>query len=247
MPRFDPNSRFSDCWSSVGNVTFFHRDGVCFWKKKPVCEFTGTPGQMEQLELHRRALMAWKTLDHDVQLKWNAYAASAPSHRPPFDSTAHITGHNLFVSAYHGFAQLGEERVPEPQAFEDFPVFFAEFSSVEAVGESDLILYMHVLLGDTLEPERYRLMTKIQFTSPGRGRQPGYMRSHIASANCLGNDCIVQVPVSDYASKWELDLNSYQIHMRYLLIDTVTGYRSQCRRISFLMGLEMRGESSGIL
>ena len=237
MPRFDPNSHFSDCWSSVGNVTFFHRDGVCFWKKKPVCGFTGTPGQMEQLELHRRASMARKTSDHDAQLKWNAYAASAPSHRPPFDSTAHITGHNLFVSAYHGFAQLGEERVPEPQAFEDFPVFFAEFSSVEAVGESDLILNMHVVLGDTLEPERYRLMTKIQFPSPGRGRQPGLMRSHIASENCTGDDCIVRVPVPDYVRKWGLDLSSYQVHMRLLLVDTKTGYRSQDMNTSF--GIEL--------
>lgn len=155
---------------------------------------------------------------------------------PPYDDKGKISGFNLFVSGYHGFAQLGDEHAPVPQAFEDFPVFFTEFSSVEAVGELDLIINMHVILGDTLEPERYRLMTRIQFTSPGRGRQPGYMRSHIASVNCSGNDCIVQVPVSDYASKWELDLNSYQVHMRYLLIDSKTGYRSQFKKISFLIG-----------
>ena len=78
-------------------------------------------------------------------------------------------------------------------------------------------------------------MTKIQFPSPGRGRQPGLMRSHIASENCTGDDCIVRVPVPDYVRKWGLDLSSYQVHMRYLLVDARTGYRSQHRSISFLM------------
>ena len=235
MPRYEPNSRFSDCWASAGDVTFYHRDGVCFWRKRACPEFPGTPAQLDQAEIHHRAIESWKGLEHPVQENWNALAVPVVSHKPPYDDKGKISGFNLFVSGYHGFAQLGDEHIPVPQPFEDFPVFFAEFSSVEAVGESDLILNMHVILGDTLEPERYRLMTRIQFTSPGRGRQPGYMRSHIASANCSGNDCIVQVPVSDYASKWELDLNSYQVHMRYLLIDSKTGYRSQFKKISFLI------------
>jgi hypothetical protein len=122
MPRYEPNSGFSDCWSSVGDVTFYHKDGVCYWKKKPVCEYPGTPGQLRHLDLHRRALAAWRELDHEVQLRWNAYAISAPSHKPPFDGSTHLTGNNLFVSAYHGFAQLGDEHVPEPAPWEDFPV-----------------------------------------------------------------------------------------------------------------------------
>lgn len=235
MPRYIPNAQISDCWASAGDVTFFHRDGICYWKKKAVCEFKGTPGQLDQAELHHRALEAWRGLDHETQLLWSEYAATVESHRPPFDSSSHISGHNLFVSAYHGFAQLGDEHVPSPASCESFPVFFAEFSSVEAVGDLDLILNMHVILGATLEPERYRLMTKIQLTNPGQGRQPGFMRSHIASENCTGNDCIVQVPVSDYKSKWGLDLHSYQVHMRYLLIDSGTGYRCNFKKLSFVI------------
>ena len=48
MPKYLPNTRFSDCWGSAGDVTFYHRDGVCFWRKRACPEFPGTVLQMEQ-------------------------------------------------------------------------------------------------------------------------------------------------------------------------------------------------------
>ena len=180
MPRYEPNSRFSDCWSSVGDTTFFHIDGVCYWKKKPVCEFAGTPGQMEQLELHRRALAAWQTLDHDVQLQWNAFGAMAPSHKPPFDGSTHITGHNLFVSAYHGFAQLGDEHVPEPAPWEDFPVLHLKFSSAVVIDASDLQMTFRASLPECSEPPRYRVVAKLLMTEPGHTRTGGFYRTFLA-------------------------------------------------------------------
>lgn len=77
-------------------------------------------------------------------------------------------------------------------------------------------------------------MTRLQFTYPGMGRNAGYLRRHIAAGNCTSSGCIVQVPVSDYRQKWNLDLPQYQIHCRYLLIDTLIGYRSNFRKTSFL-------------
>lgn len=235
MPKYEPNSRFSDCWASAGDVTFFHRDGVCYWRRRACPEFPGTPGQLDQAEIHHRAIKAWRGLEHPVQENWNTLAVPVVSHKPPFDDKGKISGYNLFVSAYHGFAQLGQEHVPTPCAFEQFPVFHGEFASAEKVGESDLILRIRVRLEETDEPQRYRLMTRLQFTSPGKGRQPGYLRSHIASSNCTDSDCIVEVPVADYVSKWGLDLPSYQVHIRYLLIDSITGYRSQFKKKSFLI------------
>ena len=241
MPRYYPNSRFSDCWSSAGNVTFFHRDGVCFWKKRANPDFPGTPDQLDQLQVHHRAINAWKRLGHDTQTEWNRLAVPVVSHRPPFDGKGRISGYNLFVSAYHGFAQLGDEHVPEPQPFRDFPVFVAEYSGIGTVHQehdtpSDIILKFRVLMPECQEPTRYRLMTRLQFTYPGMGRQPGYLRSHIAAGNCTSSDCIVEVPVTDYVRKWNLSpsLNLYQVHCRYLLIDTLTGYRCNYRRTSFL-------------
>ncbi len=233
MPKYEPNSRFSDCWASAGDVTFYYRDGVCFWKKRSCPVFPGTPSQLDQLEVHHRALESWKSLDHDTQLQWNLLAKPVVSHKPPFDGKGGISGFNLFVSAYHGFAQLGDEHIPIPAAFEIFPGFVAEFSEVEAASSSDLVLRFRVMLPECLEPIRYRLMTRLQFTSPGRGRQPGYLRSHIAVDNCTSSDCIVEVPVADYVRKWDLDLPEYQVHCRYLLIDSNTGYRCNFKKISF--------------
>lgn len=233
MPKYDPNANFSDCWASAGDVTFYHRDGVCFWKKRSCPIFPGTPGQLDQLEIHHRALNAWRELPHDVQLRWNALAGPVVSHRPPFDEKGRISGYNLFVSAYHGFAQLGDEHIPLPAAFEKFPVFVAAYSGVEAASPSDLVLKFRVMLPECHNPERYRLMTRLQFTNPGRGRQPGYLRSHIAVDNCTSSDCAVEVPVADYIRKWDLELLEYQVHCRYLLIDTKTGYRCNFKKISF--------------
>ena len=74
MPKYFPNTRFSDCWSSMGNITFYHRDGQCYYKKKPAYKFPGTPLQLLKVNLHQRALAAWRTLDHKIQLQWNDYA-----------------------------------------------------------------------------------------------------------------------------------------------------------------------------
>ncbi len=121
MPRFTPSVLISDCWGSVGDLTFYHVDGRCYFKKKNQCEFPGTDAQNSQLDVHRRALAAWRTLEHSVQLTWNALAEPVISHKPPFDNTAHISGQNLFISAYHGFYTLGDEHVPYPQAWQKFP------------------------------------------------------------------------------------------------------------------------------
>ena len=237
MPRYEPNSRFSDCWSSVGDVTFYHRGGVCYWKKKPVCEYPGTPGQLKHLELHRRALAAWKTLDHDVQLQWNAFGTMAPSHKPPFDGSTHITGHNLFVSAYHGFAQLGEEHIPEPATWEDFPVVHLEFRKGVAIDEKDLQMTFRCLLPECEQPQRYRVVLKLQLTEPGRGRNDGFLRTFLALSNCTSTDSDVRFIIPDFRNLWPVSGPSYQVHCRYLLIDTQTGYRNIFRKTSFLMNL----------
>ena len=236
MPKYNPNTRFSDCWSSVGEVTFYHRDGVCYWKKRAHPEFPGTMGQMEAQSVHLRALQAWRTLSPAVQEQWNTLSVEVPSHRPPFRKDHHITGHNLFVSAYHGFAQLGNEHIPVPQAFDSFPVFTCEYSSSLVMGE-DLLLRFRVRLYDNVVPSRYRLAVRLQLTRPGAGRQPGYLRSFIAQENCTSSDCIVDVIIPGFKDIWDLDLDSYQVHCRHLLLDAITGYRCNFKKSSFLMDL----------
>ena len=144
MPKFAPSILISDCWGSVGDLTFYHQNGQTFYKKKARYAFKGTAAQLDQADVHKRALQAWRELEHSVQLTWNAYARPVISHRPPFDYTTHISGHNLFVSAYHGFATLGNEQVPEPKPWEEFPVYALEFHSAELAGKKDLLLRFRV-------------------------------------------------------------------------------------------------------
>lgn len=186
MPKFTPSVLISDCWGSVGDLTFYHVDGRCYYKKKSQCEFPGTDAQNSQLDVHHRALAAWRTLEHSVQLTWNALAEPVISHKPPFDNTAHISGQNLFVSAYHGFYTLGDEHVPYPQAWQKFPVHSLDFEDA-AVDDSD-----------------------------------------------DGRVCIV---VDDFRRRWDLDLDEYQVHGRYVLLDRQTGYRNIPREFSFSMKL----------
>jgi len=237
MPRYNPNIRFSDCWSSVGDVTFYHRNGVCYWKKRAHPEFPGTLGQLEAQSVHLRALQAWRSLSPLVQEQWNMLSLTVCSHRPPFRKDHHITGHNLFVSAYHGFAQLGHEHVPSPRAFEELPVFTVDYSSASVIDGEDLSIKLRTQLERNAVPNRYRVAVRIQLTTPGSGRRPGYLRSFVAEENCTGRDCIVEVRVPGYKNIWDLDLRTYQVHMRYFLIDAETGYRNIFRKKSFLMEL----------
>ena len=245
MPKYIPNSGFSDCWASVGNITFYHRNGQCYFRKKSVCKFTQTAGQIAVSEIHRRALAAWRMLDHDVQLRWNEYAKVVPSHRPPFDGTSHITGHNLFVSAYYGFAQLGNEHIPEPMEWRPFPVVHIELvSAVEADDGDTLRINFKVLMEDGRDAGRYRLHLRMQLTSPGAGVRPGLMRTFIAEENVASNDGYeASVLVEDYKTIWGLSLQEYQVYCRYSLIDTISGYRNCYEKISFLLSVGVGNNS----
>ena len=231
MPESRPNTRFSDCWSSVGDVTFYHRNGRCFWRSKSKCRFKGTAEQMRTAEVHSRALAAWRELPHSVQLRWNEYAREVPSHRPPFDGRRHITGHNLFVSAYHGFAQMGNEHVPEPVKWQPFPVFAMEYARCESATGDSLKLRFRLSLPDAESPERYRVLAKVQVGKPGCGKDSSKMRNVLSESV----PCDEVSEVTFFVSSAEIYAPPFQIHMRYLLLDTKTGYRSQYVALSTLV------------
>lgn len=230
MPKYNPNSRFSDCWASMGNITFYHRDGQCYFRKKAVCDYPGTSGQTIVADVHRRALAAWRTLDRETQLLWGEYAEDVPSSRPPFDKTSHITGHNLFVSAYHGFAQLGNEHIPVPMRRSPFPDITVEIVCASDDGTGDLDLNVSVMCGQVMEAGRYRLAMKLQLTLPASGCNPGLMRNVIALENCSGDDSMVSFHIPEYCDVWNVKSNECAIFYRYFLIDTKTGFRGNIQR-----------------
>lgn len=230
MPKFHPTALIEDCWSSIGNITFFHRDGKCYYKRKPYTVFRGTAAQLVQAQVHHRAIIAWQHLPHAVQLQWNHYARSVPSHRPPYDNNHHISGYNLFVSAYHGFAQLGNEHVPVPQSFPQFPSSALELQQI-IPGTGIATLRCHLILTDTVHPERWHLTAKILLTAPGVGFNPGLMRTYAptsVSPVTIGPTTSTRAVTFTVTAPTQTEC---QAHIKFLLIDNITGYRNNLQKI----------------
>ena len=227
MPKYIPNSRFTDCYASVGNITFYHRDGECFFRTKAKPVFPGTAGQQVQLSIHQRGLQEWRNLSHDEQLEWNALARTVRSKRPPFNTSSHIRGYNLFMSAYHGLACIGDERIPEPQPIPDFPVIHLKHSSSIVINESDMQISFRIT--DAPIPETMRIIGKLQLTAPGYSAHRGKFRNHIGAVTSTGH---VTFTVPDFRTICGVELQEYQVHMRYFLIDADSGHRSRESNLS---------------
>jgi len=105
---------FEDCYGSVGDLTFYHRDGKCYYRKRSAPVFPGTLLQMEHQEVHLRALAAWRELPWDTQKLWNKYA------------------------------RLGDEHVPDPMPWEGFPPYALQSISGVTVEEDVLMLDFNV-------------------------------------------------------------------------------------------------------
>lgn len=222
----------SDAYGSAGSVTFYHRNGRCYTRRRVKASYPGTPAQLEHLAIHRRAMAAWASLDHDTQLKWIEYETTAEPHRPPFDHKAHISGNNLFVSAYHGFALMGDEHTPAPQPFQ-MPPFVVTFD--RAVVENDVLqltVDAHVSPDDN--PERFRLYSRLRLTSPGKGYGVRGMKGYLAAGDCSGR---LTITIPRYTEIWNLTEERFQIQAMSILLDSETGFRSQYQRVSAQLSL----------
>ena len=237
MVRFRPNILVSDVFGSAGDVTARHVEGETFLVKRSSVRFPGSPAQLEHLEVHRRALAAWREVPHSVQEVWNEYSRDVEPHRPPFDHSSWISGQNLFVSAYHGFHTLGQEHRPEPVRFEPFPGFALSVVSAVVEGE-DLVLRLSVAGLEYVEASRYWLYGRVQLVEAGRGlssRVP--WKSVLASEPC--SVLPVEVVLPEYRSVWPAvdGASVFGVNMRFVLLDAVTGYRSQKHRKSCVVEL----------
>ena len=232
MPRFYPSILISDAYGSVGEVTFYHRNGKCYYRKRSHSRYPGTSAQTSALDVHRRALAAWREVPHQTQQVWNRLAEDVEPHRPPFDHLAHITGQNLFVSAYHGFATLGNEHMPSAVPFESCPPFAVSLSAGVKMNGA-LVIPARVETGGCAEASRYRLLAKIQLTAPGRCRHLGLLRNFLAEGDCSAG--VVSIVIPGYVERWGFELEQYQVYARFVLLDTVTGYRSQYQEGAFII------------
>lgn len=233
MPRFTPSILISDCWGSFGDLTFFHVDGKCYYKNKPRGSFAGTAVQQSALDVHRRALAAWREIPHETQKVWNTLAEPVISHQPPFDGTAHISGQNLFVSAYHGFATLGDEHCPTPKPYEPFPPHSVAFLDASRSDATSLLLRFNTFFPDGVDGGRYQILMKVQLAKAGGGKKPGLMRNFLAVAPCSNGEGTACILIDDFIARWGLNLDEYQAHCQYVLLDRETGYRNNLAPLSF--------------
>lgn len=233
MPLYRPSILLSDAYGSAGSVTFYHRNGRCYTRRRVKASYPGTPAQLEHLAIHRRAMAAWASLDSDTQLKWIGYETTAEPHRPPFDHKAHISGNNLFVSAYHGFALMGNEHMPAPAPFKKLPPFAVSFQSA-IIKDEVLRILAKTTIGQQDCQERYRIYARLSISAPGTGFSVRGMRGFLAEGNISG---IVIFTIPGYQNLWNAELPECQIHSKCILLDEETGYRSQYQRHSAIIPL----------
>ena len=74
---------------------------------------------------------------------------------------------------------------------------------------------------------------KVQLAEPGKGCHPGLMRNFLADGYCSDDAVFIVIP--GYRDIWGFELGQYQVHIRFILLDIVTGYRSQYQQNSFLI------------
>ena len=226
MPLYRPSILLSDAYGSAGSVTFYHRNGRCYTRKRVKASYPGTPAQLEHLAIHRRAMAAWASLDRDIQLKWIEYETTAEPHRPPFDHKAYISGNNLFVSAYHGFALIGDEHTPEPQPFHMPPPFLVSFEAA-SVEDGALLLTVDTHVSPDANPERYRLYARLRLTYPGKGYGVRGMKGFLAVGDCSR---LMTIRIPEYTEIWNLTEERFKIQAMCILLDSETGFRSQYQR-----------------
>ena len=99
--------------------------------------------------------------------------------------------------------------------------------------DGTLVILARVELPHCPEASRYRLLVKIQLTAPGRCRHLGLLRNFLAEGDCAAG--VVSVVIPGYAQRWGFELDQYQVYARFILLDSVIGYRSQFQEYATIL------------
>ena len=94
-------------------------------------------------------------------------------------------------------------------------------------------VHFRLTICGTGEPGRYRVLGKYQLGEPGCGRNPGLMRNCLSMSAPAGECSVIEFALPDSVPALEMK----QLHLRYLLLDTKTGYRSQSHSLAAIMTL----------
>ena len=93
---------------------------------------------------------------------------------------------------------------------------------------------MKILRRDRVESVINILLSQAhKLTAPGRCRHLGYLRNFLAKGDCAAG--VVSIVIPRYVERWGFELEQYQVYARFVLLDSVTGYRSQYHEYSALL------------
>ena len=100
-------------------------------------------------------------------------------------------------------------------------------------GNESLVIPTVVTMAEGLDAGRYRLLAKLQLAESGKGRHPGLLKNYLADANC--DAAQIRVTVPGYTEQVGFELEQIQVYARFVLLDCVTGYRSQAQENAFVI------------
>ena len=123
----------------------------------------------------------------------------------------------------------------------------------ETVNTSDLRIALKLSMPEVDDPTRFALLCKVQLTEAGKGCNPGRMRNFLAEdvtetvPAVMSTEAVpelsktlevktVAVTIPDYRTFSGTVQDSYSLHIRYMLIDRKTGYRSRYQKLSAVIG-----------
>jgi hypothetical protein len=91
---------------------------------------------------------------------------------------------------------------------------------------------------ELISASRYWLYGRVQLTEMGKGASSRVARKSVLSS-CSCESSPVELVLLDWRSVWPelVEKEIFQVHGSFVLLDAVTGYRSQRRRWSFKVSL----------
>lgn len=119
----------------------------------------------------------------------------------------------------------------------------------ETVNTSDLRIALKLSMPEADDPTKYALLCKVLLTEAGKGCNPGRMRNFLAEDVTdtvpagMSSEALhglsktvevrkVAVTIPGYRTFSGTVQDSYSLHIRYMLIDRETGYRSRYQKLS---------------
>jgi hypothetical protein len=146
MPRFYPDIMISDCLGSLGDKTFYHRDGPLLLSRQVLNRlFPETDGQLDWCAPSSCPGSLDVSRNVGIQRIWNEYALTVPSSRLPYDPRQAYPATTVRIRLPR-LRAIGNEHVPVPQRKGHFLSLRLTSWSATVVNDVNLLLQFQLHL-----------------------------------------------------------------------------------------------------